>query len=809
MKKNISINISGIIFHIEEDGYDALRKYLDSINQYFGSFQDSSEILADIENRIAEIFLAKLNDGKQVITYEDVEGLMATMGNVSDFKAAEEQDFEEQPNERRKERETSTRSESSYATANKKLYRDQRRKILGGVCGGFGHYFNVDPVWPRVLFALLIFGSGGVLLLAYIILWIVIPASDSLDEQTSIKKMYRDQEKKVLGGVASGVAAFFGGDVTVIRLLFIVLFFAGGFGLLLYIILWIALPEAKTITEKMEMQGEPVTLSNIESTVKKGINEKGEEESALAKIILFPFRLIAAAITAIGKVLGPLVRLLVDVIRIFIGLLFVLLGLALLISVVLSFGVFFGLFTSNLLPASWGGELQGLSLPMDAIRNTFPVWLFVTAFVALLIPCLSFILSGSSVIANRKIVGAPVAWSFGGLFFICAIILAINIPRIVYSFKEDAEYKTEKAFDLGNKTLVMKVIETGLDDYRVTDLTLRGYDGKEIKLVQRFISQGATRKSAIENAQMVDYRVNQIDSVLEFDSNITFKKNAKFHAQRLEMILYLPYHQKFKVEKEMWRLIDNYNQYDNDSDTFYNGYQYAGYYNSDEQTWEMTEKGLECITCPEKPKSEQGLDDKDQYGLKDFTEVEVKGIFDLRIKQSERFSVELDGPEREKRKYKVNVSGETLEIDYESRGRMFWEKDITDDRVKITILLPSLSKLKITGAGEFKVIGFDEEELNIALKGAMVGDAELKVQNLDIEMTGPMVLELDGEGRFLQAEVTGLAQLKASQYEVEDAVVEAKKLGRVRVNARNTLEMDTDAVSSIKYQGSPEVTRRD
>ncbi|MFM8739339.1 MAG: hypothetical protein ACKOC0_03950, partial [Cytophagales bacterium] len=78
MKKNISINISGIIFHIEEDGYDALRKYLDSINQYFGSFEDSSEILADIENRIAEIFLAKLSEGKQVITREDVNSLMAT-----------------------------------------------------------------------------------------------------------------------------------------------------------------------------------------------------------------------------------------------------------------------------------------------------------------------------------------------------------------------------------------------------------------------------------------------------------------------------------------------------------------------------------------------------------------------------------------------------------------------------------------------------------------------------------------------------------------------------------------------------------
>jgi len=92
MKKNISINISGIIFHIEEDGYETLRKYLDSIKRYFASFEDSSEILIDIESRIAEIFLAKLNEGKQVITSEDVTSLIATMGSVSDFKAAEEQE---------------------------------------------------------------------------------------------------------------------------------------------------------------------------------------------------------------------------------------------------------------------------------------------------------------------------------------------------------------------------------------------------------------------------------------------------------------------------------------------------------------------------------------------------------------------------------------------------------------------------------------------------------------------------------------------------------------------------------------------
>jgi phage shock protein PspC (stress-responsive transcriptional regulator) len=799
MKKNISINISGIIFHIEEDGYDALRKYLDSINQYFGSFEDSSEILADIENRIAEIFLAKLSEGKQVITREDVNHLMTTMGNVSDFKAAEEQEFAEP------KKEQAYTSYSSQNTANKKLYRDQRRKILGGVCAGLGHYFNIDPVWPRVLVALLIFGSGFLLFFAYIILWIVVPGSDGLDEQASVKKMYRDQEHKVLGGVSSGIAAFFNADVTVIRLLFIVLCFVGGLGLLLYIILWIALPEAKTITEKMEMVGEPVTLSNIESTVKKNLNEKGEEESALAKVILFPFRLLAAIINGLGKILVPLMRVMIDVLRIIIGLVFVLIGLSFLISVIIIFGVFFGIVSAHFLPESWGGGLSGLSLPMDAIRNTFPTWIFIVGFIAVLIPCVAFILSGSSIIANRRITSPAVNWTMAGLFFLCFIGLAVTLPRVVSSFKEEGEFKEERKFEPVGQVMTMKVVETGLDDYKSPNLTVRGYDGKEIKLVLRFTSQGNTRKKAIENAQMVEYKVNQVDSILEFDSNLTFKKDARFHFQHLQMQLLIPYQQKFKIDNEMWRLIDNYNKHD----IYYNDYQYDSYYSSDEQTWQMDDRGLQCLTCPEKPKSEQGLDDKDQYGLKDFDQVEVKGIFDLVIKKSDRFSVQLDGPEREKKKYRVELSDGRLEIDYKSRGTSFWEKDIADDRVKISILLPTLQKLRLVGAGEFNLVGFEEDEMEISLKGAMVGDAELNVQNLELVMVGPMEFDLEGEGHFLQAEVTGLAQLKAGQYRVDDAVVEAKKLGRARVHATSTLEMYTDAVSSIKYQGNPEVTRRE
>ena len=93
MKKNISINISGIIFHIEEDGYSKLKEYLESINSYFASYEDSSEIIADIESRIAEIFLTKLDEGKQVVTIEDVTALIATMGTTDDFEDIQEDEY--------------------------------------------------------------------------------------------------------------------------------------------------------------------------------------------------------------------------------------------------------------------------------------------------------------------------------------------------------------------------------------------------------------------------------------------------------------------------------------------------------------------------------------------------------------------------------------------------------------------------------------------------------------------------------------------------------------------------------------------
>src|SRR5690606_6141756 len=116
----------------------------------------------------------------------------------------------------------------------------------------------------------------------------------------------------------------------------------------------------------------------------------------------------------------------------------------------------------------------------------------------------------------RGVISAPVGWSLFTLFFVSVILLAFGIPQMIYSFKEEGEYKTERTFDLNGKTAVLKLNEVGMDDYDAVDLTLRGYDGKVFKLDESFEARGSTKQNAIENAQMVEYFIEQQDSILIF-----------------------------------------------------------------------------------------------------------------------------------------------------------------------------------------------------------------------------------------------------------------------------------------------------
>ena len=789
MKKNISINISGIIFHIEEDGYENLKKYLDSINRYFSTFEDSSEILADIESRIAEIFLSKLNEEKQVITAEDVNGLISTMGSVSDFKAVEEPEEKEAASfadgtSAQGEGFASGAAGGTYV-APKQLLRDQKRKILGGVCAGLGNYFKVDPLWIRLLFAASLF-VYGVTALVYIVMWIVVPGSYDLDEPEFGKKMFRDPQTKVIGGVSGGVAAYLGLDIILVRVLFILLAFAGGLGVFLYIIFWVCLPEARTLTDKMQMQGEPVTLSNIESNIKRNFNiREGESESTLTKILLFPFRLIGLILTALGKVIGPLV----DVLRVVVGVIIVLMGIGMVFSIVVTAGVLFGLFAGGGFSGPWLADLNDMDLPVQVFTRAFPGWVAVAGIVAALVPAIFLILLGASAIANKLVFPATVGWSLFALFFVSAAMLAVGVPRIVYAFHERGEYEIETIYKIEGKTAVLKLNENG-SDYDGARLTLRGYQGPDLKLVQSFEAQGSSRRQAIENAKMVSYNVSFNDSIITFDEDLSFKEDAIFRGQHVNLTLFVPYEFPFTMDEGISRFITQYV----DSD-YLDGY-----------VWKMTRKGLECINC-------NAAGDENLSGLRDFDEVEVSGKFDLRILQASTYAVELNGPEEAKQQYSVRRSGEALVIDFERNEDISWEdwdfKGLPLDEMEIVVTMPSLERLEAMGMGSVQFEDLTGERLEVDIRGPVKVRGDMNVGEVTIRLTGKSEADLSGNAGNLTARVEFASRLRAYNLVADNAVVEVEGASTAKVNVKGTLEMEEGVASDIDYRGNPRIIRHD
>ena len=165
MNKTISINIGGQFFHIEEDAFTQLDHYINAIKLSIAE-EGRDEIIDDIENRIAELFQQRITQPNGVIRKAEVEEIISIMGQPEDYIIDD------------------NANTNAYSTANetnsqdnkrvRKLYRDPDSKILGGVCSGIGHYFNIDPVWMRILFIVLVF-FYGVSFLIYPILWIIIP----------------------------------------------------------------------------------------------------------------------------------------------------------------------------------------------------------------------------------------------------------------------------------------------------------------------------------------------------------------------------------------------------------------------------------------------------------------------------------------------------------------------------------------------------------------------------------------------------------------------------------------------------------
>ena len=405
MKKTLSINIGSRVFNIDEDAFDLLSKYLESIKKYFKKIKINEDIFEDIENRISEKFTSTIAK-RQSLNIDDVNNIIKEMGTLDDFKEAYN-DFE--TNEPK-----SGGQESSTKENKKRIYRNSSDKVIAGVASGLANYFSVDPIIFRLLFIASIFTGFGII--AYLIFWIGIPSNES-GKINENKRLYRDGDNKILGGVAYGLGNYFGVDPAIIRILFIVSIFIGGSGIIAYFILWISIPEAKTVGEKMNMKGYPLTLENIEKFIKEKLPQNDGKENVFVKIILFPFRVIGPIFLGILALVIPILRILIG------GILFVLSIVIIVLLLVFSLAVlklinfqefvigsFDGIFISGIDFSSIVGEL-----PFYQQLSVISFLVVALLFVIMIILKVLFNIKNNS--SGRLI----------GLFFIGIILFIFNL----------------------------------------------------------------------------------------------------------------------------------------------------------------------------------------------------------------------------------------------------------------------------------------------------------------------------------------------------------------------------------------------
>ena len=310
MKKTININFQGQLITIEETAYDILNEYIQSLKDYFRHEAEGNEIVNDIENRIAELFGNRLKHGIPCITDDDVTSIIDTIGRPEEF------DLEFDEREEEKENATMppphTQSGQSQMPPpvteqeKKSLFRKSNDRILGGVCSGLAHYLKIDPVFVRLGFVFL----SSLFFWVYIIMWIVLPTKE-LPNNVS-KRLYRNPNDRFIAGVSGGIAAYFKIDTWIPRLIFLLPVILNVFGMAripfnafnhfifnssfpfnlsssvnlsfvaIYIILWIIMPKATTVKQKLEMMGEEEYLKSIRDTVSGNVAQARSSRSDMS-----------------------------------------------------------------------------------------------------------------------------------------------------------------------------------------------------------------------------------------------------------------------------------------------------------------------------------------------------------------------------------------------------------------------------------------------------------------------------------------------------------------------------------------------
>jgi phage shock protein PspC (stress-responsive transcriptional regulator) len=555
MNKTININLGGTFFHIDENAFNHLKSYLEAVRATLSPEDSVSEIMDDIEARIAELFNESLSNKDQVITLDRVKEVIEIMGQPEAFD----------PNS--DESEQGGQSGHNERKTPKQLFRDEENKYLGGVASGLGHYLGIDCLWIRLIWLLLFFFSSGTFFMIYVLFWILVPA-------------------------------------------------------------------AKSTSDKLKMKGEPINISNIEKRVKEGYDKFSDNVKSVDydkygnqvkrgsnRVVELIGNLLKGALTVLAKLLGVLM---------------------LLFSITTLLGLAFGLFSAGSL--EFWGQADLIQYYQAVSVAQIPFWALLTiVFMAVGIPFIVlFIVGLKLLIPNLKSMG----WTPKILIF--ALWIASILALIFFGAKHASfssvtgQFQREIPLPISKNDSITLTMNQRLlsgrsserdDDFKIkmdtennpiivtnnVRLIVRSTQKEEGFIKIDSYADGASLDEAQDKAMQINYQIQYTDGVLELDPFLTTDLAHKFRDQHVEVIVYLPTGSVLWADHNTHSYHQNTRAYNDLLDSGYEGHYLK-----------VMDRELKCLDCPS---SESESNHDDAQDIKNIN-IEIQGNIKTQVNRA-------------------------------------------------------------------------------------------------------------------------------------------------------------------------------
>jgi len=510
MNKILNINLGGFALTIDDDAFEYLSSYLESIRRRFRESDGRDEIIKDIETRLGELITDNMGN-RTIVMLPDVQAAVEIMGKPEDFGG--------EPVETRRKQSNQSQSSNGLRTG-KRLFRDDEDKVAAGVCSGLSAYFGIqDPVWMRLIFVLLTFLSAGFWIPAYLLLWILVPPAKSAADRLAMR----------------------GEPVNVDNI-------------------------AREIEEGFDRFGNTVSTMT-DDFKKKSSSTGGRLTNVLGSILTVIGQIFGFFIRFLAK-FGMLILIIIGI-AMLIGLasswiagLWALMVAAPLISFFSPFSSGFNWFTFLVVFLFLGIPLVGVILVFSKVlfKTKPPYWVstsLVATWVFSVIAGFGLLSFGVKGFASRSDVDKNIDLS--GLNSDTLRVNGIGDGDLNYQFDGDDWWHDETKYMRNGKLAVPGEI----------DILVRRSNDNRFRIVQTISARGSSDENAAQNAVNVDFDATLQGNTLNIPVYYSLDKGAKWRNQKIKLVVEMPVGKSIVFDEHIYsRAKADYDDYANNNSDY-------------------------------------------------------------------------------------------------------------------------------------------------------------------------------------------------------------------------------------------------